>query len=64
MFGNIFVFEIWAKMFLANQIAGFFNQPYLQNKSMKSRFHGKTFLPPKLEEMGQKWPKIGFFEFK
>ena len=22
-------------MFLANQIAGFFNQPYLQNKSMK-----------------------------
>ena len=27
--------EIWAKMFSANQIAGFFNQPYLQNKSMK-----------------------------
>ena len=23
-------------MFLANQIAGSFNQPYLQNKSMKS----------------------------
>ena len=22
-------------MFLANQVAGFFNQPYLQNKSMK-----------------------------
>ena len=22
-------------MFLASQIAGFFNQPYLQNKSMK-----------------------------
>ena len=35
IFGKIFVSEIWAKMFLANQIAGFFNQPYLQNKSMK-----------------------------
>ena len=32
---EIFVPEIWAKMFSANQIAGFFNQPYLQNKSMK-----------------------------
>ena len=30
-----FVLEIWAKMFSANQIAGFFNQPYFQNKSMK-----------------------------
>ena len=30
-----FVLEIWAKMFSANQIAGFFNQPYHQNKSMK-----------------------------
>ena len=35
IFGKIFVPEIWAKMFSANQIAGFFNQPYLQNKSMK-----------------------------
>ena len=35
IYGKIFVPEIWAKMFLANQIAGFFNQPYLQNKSMK-----------------------------
>ena len=26
---------IWAKMFSANQIAGLFNQPYLQNKGMK-----------------------------
>ena len=35
MFGKIFVLEIWAKMFSANQIARFFNQPYLQSKSMK-----------------------------
>ena len=35
IFGKVFVPEIWAKMFSANQIAGFFNQPYLQNKSMK-----------------------------
>ena len=27
--------EARAKMFSANQIAGFFNQPYLQNKSVK-----------------------------
>ena len=27
--------EIWAKMFPTNQIGKFFNQPYLQNKSMK-----------------------------
>ena len=32
--GKIFVFEIWAKMFSVSQIAGFFNRPYLQNKSM------------------------------
>ena len=35
IFGKIVIPEIWAKMFSANQIAGFFNQPYLQNKSMK-----------------------------
>ena len=35
VFGKIFVPEIWAKMFSANQIAGYFNQPYLQNKSIK-----------------------------
>ena len=35
MFGKIFVHEIWAKLFSANQIAGFCNQPYHQNKSMK-----------------------------
>ena len=35
MFGEILVHEIWTKMFSANQIAGFFNEPYIQNKSMK-----------------------------
>ena len=31
---KIFVPEIWAKMFSANQIAGFFIQPCPQNKSI------------------------------
>ena len=31
----VFVLMTWAKMLLANQTAGFFNQPYLQYKSMK-----------------------------
>ena len=35
MFGKIDVPEIWAKMLSANQTAGFFNQPYLQSKSIK-----------------------------
>ena len=35
IFRKIFVPEIWAKMFSANQIAQFFNQPYLQNKSIR-----------------------------
>ena len=35
IFWKIFVLEIWTKMCTANQIVGFFNQPYLQNKSMK-----------------------------
>ena len=35
IFDKIFVPEIWAKMFAANQITGFFNQSYLQNKSIK-----------------------------
>ena len=34
IFGKNFVPEIWAKMFSANEISGFFNQPYLQKKSM------------------------------
>ena len=44
IFDKIFVPEIWAKMFSVNQIAGFFNQPYLQNKSIKQSdfFHGDT----------------------
>ena len=33
--GKILFSEIWAKMFSANQITGFFNQSYLQIKSMK-----------------------------
>ena len=33
--GKIFAPEIWPKIFSANQIAGFSNQPYLQNKSTK-----------------------------
>ena len=32
---KIFVPEIWAKTFSANQNAAFFNQPYHQNKSIK-----------------------------
>ena len=35
-FGEILVPEIWAKMLLANEIAGFLNQVYLQNKIMKN----------------------------
>ena len=35
IFGKISGPEIWSKMFSANQIAGFFNQPYLQSKSSK-----------------------------
>ena len=35
IFGKIFVPKIWVEMFSAIQIVGFFNQPYIQNKSMK-----------------------------
>ena len=35
----------------------------LKKVCITSRFRGKTFAP-KIGEMGQKWPKIGFFEFK
>ena len=34
-FGKSFIPGIWTKMFSTNQIAAFFNQPYLQSKSMK-----------------------------
>ena len=33
---DIQVAEIWIKMFLVNEIAGFLNQLYLQNKIMKN----------------------------
>ena len=36
IFGKILVPEIWAKMLLANEIAEFLNQIYLQNKIMKN----------------------------
>ena len=36
IFGEIVVPEIWAKMLLANEIAGFLNELYLQNKIMKN----------------------------
>ena len=35
IFGDSLVHEICPKMFSANKIAGFFNQPYLWSKSMK-----------------------------
>ena len=35
IFGKILFPEIWAKIFSAIQVVGFFNQPYLQDKSMK-----------------------------
>ena len=35
IFEEIFVPEIWMKMFSANQIAGFFHQPYPQDRSVK-----------------------------
>ena len=34
-FGKNLVQEIWTKMLLGNQIAGFLNQLYLSNKMMK-----------------------------
>ena len=36
IFGEILVAEIWVKMLLASEIAGFLNQLYLQNKIMKN----------------------------
>ena len=36
----------------------------LKKLYMTTRFRGKTFCAPKIGEMGQKWPKIGFLEFK
>ena len=36
----------------------------LKNLSKTTQFCGKTFFAPKIGEMGQKWPKIGIFEYK
>ena len=41
---EIFSPKIWAKMLSANQIAGFFNQPYPQNKSMNHKKSKPDFL--------------------
>ena len=43
---QMFLPEIWAKMFSVNQTAVFFCQPYLQSKSMKQPdfFHVNTNL--------------------
>ena len=56
--------EIWAKMLSDNQIAGFFNQPYLLNKSIKSpdflhvdTSSHKSKVDPKF--FGWTWSKIG-----
>ena len=35
----------------------------LKKLCITTQFCGKTFAP-KIGEMGQKWPKIGFFEVK
>ena len=61
---EILVPEIWAKMFSANQIAGFFNQLYLQNKSMKQPdfLHVDTNLHKlKVDQkiFGWAWPEMG-----
>ena len=64
IFGKIFVPEIWTKIFSANQIAGFFNQPYLQNKPMKQPgFQHVNTNSHKLKVghkyFGWTWSKIG-----
>ena len=62
--GKNFVPEIWAKMFSANQITVFFNQPYLQSKLMKQPdfLHVDTNLHKlKVDQkmFVQAWPKVG-----
>ena len=64
MFGKIFVPEILAKIFSANEIVGFFNQPYLQSKSTKQLdfLHvdtnsGKLIVDQKC--FGWAWSKMG-----
>ena len=36
----------------------------LKKLCITTRFHRKTFFVPKIGKMGQKLPKLGFFEFK
>ena len=36
----------------------------LKKLCITTRFHGKTFFASRIGEMGQKWPKIWFFEYK
>ena len=36
----------------------------LKELCITTQFCGETFFAPKMGEMGQKWPKIGFFEYK
>ena len=64
IFGKNFLPEIWAKMFEANQIGGFFNQPYLQNKPMKflDFLHvDKNLHKLKIDKIffGWEWIKLG-----
>ena len=54
MFEKILVPEIWALMFSANQITGFFNQPYLQKKSMKKLYFLHVDTKPHKLLLGQK----------
>ena len=51
-------------MFSANQIAGFFNQPYLQNKSVKKpdfMYVDTSLRKLKVDQkrFGWTWPKMG-----
>ena len=58
----MFVPEIWGKMFSANQIAGFFNQPYLQNKSVKYPILCmliQIYIKADQKIFGWAWPEMG-----
>ena len=64
IFGKIFVPEIWAKIFSADQIAGFYNQPYIQNKSMKQHDYFRVHTNSHRVKVDQKmfgwaWSKMG-----
>ena len=60
------VHEIWAKMLLANQIAGFLNELYFQNKWIKQRIFYSLIqiheiLKVDLKDFQQAWAKIGVY---